>query len=105
MPFEAVNKGVRVRLRLTPGASADGFRGVAADQKGVAWLTATVTAVPEDGRANKALIRLLAKQWRIAKSSIQLTSGQTDRRKILLVEGDPATLLADLTRWLERQDP
>ena len=105
MPFEALNNGVRVRLRLTPGASADRFRGVAADEKGVAWLATTVTAVPEDGRANKALIRLLSKEWRVAKSSIQLTGGQTDPRKVLLFEGDPATLLADLSRWLERQDP
>jgi len=47
----------------------------------------------------------VVKKWRVAKSSIQLASSPTDRRKILLIEGDPLTLLADLSRWLERQDP
>jgi uncharacterized protein YggU (UPF0235/DUF167 family) len=61
VPFEAVNKGVRVRLRLTPSASADRFKGVVVGEKGIAWSTATVTAAPEDGRANKAMIRLLSK--------------------------------------------
>jgi uncharacterized protein YggU (UPF0235/DUF167 family) len=68
-------------------------------------LTATVTAIPEDGPANKALIRLLSKEWQVAKSSIQLTNGQANRRKILLIEGNPAALLVDLSRWIERQDP
>jgi len=51
------------------------------------------------------LIRLLSKEWQVAKSSIQLTSGQANRRKVLLIEGNPTTLLADLSRWIERQGP
>lgn len=92
-----------MRLRLTPKASSDRLKSVARDENGVAWLTATVTAVPEDGRANKALIRMLSKEWRIAKSSIQLVSGQTDRRKTLLVEGDTVALTGKLTDWLDRR--
>jgi uncharacterized protein YggU (UPF0235/DUF167 family) len=46
---------------------------------------------------------MLSKEWRIAKSSIQLVSGQTDRRKALLVEGDAVALMGKLTDWLDRQ--
>ena len=101
--FENAKDGVRARIRLTPGASANRIKDVAADQNGVAWLTATVTAPPEDGRANKALIRMLAKEWRVAKSGIEIVSGLTDRRKTVKIPGDATAVLASLTRWLERR--
>jgi uncharacterized protein len=101
MPFEGPPEGVKARLRLTPGASKDQIKGVATDENGVAWLTATVTAVPEGGLANKALIRMLAKEWRVAKSSIQLIAGQTNRRKTVLVTGDTAALTRKLADWLD----
>lgn len=100
--FEPAKDGVRARIRLTPGASADRIKQVAADQNGVAWLTATVTAPPEDGRANRALVRMLAKEWRVAKSGIEIISGLTDRRKTLRLEGDAAAVLATLSRWSRR---
>ena len=100
MPFETIPDGVRVRVRLTASASKDLVKGVAADENGVAWLTASVTTVPEDGRANKALVRLLSKEWRIAKSSIQLITGQTNRRKILLASGDPVEISRKLAGWI-----
>lgn len=101
MPFEKASDGVKARLRLTPGATIDRVKGVAIDENGVAWLTASVTAVPEDGRANKALIRMLSKEWRVAKSSIQLIAGQSSRRKTLLVTGDSTELSRDLAGWLK----
>jgi uncharacterized protein len=103
VPFEKTGEGVKARLRLTPGASRDVVKGVAADENGVAWLTASVTAVPENGRANKALIRLLSKEWRVAKSSIQVISGPADRRKTLLVAGDAAEISRKLADWLENR--
>jgi uncharacterized protein len=101
MPFECTPDGVKARIRLTPGAAKDWIKGVARDENGVAWLTASVTAVPEDGRANKALIRMLHKEWRVAKSSIQLISGRSSRRKTLLVTGDSSALSRNLAGWLK----
>ena len=103
MPFEAGPQGVRVRVRLSPGAARDRVSGVAADENGVAWLTASVTQPPENGRANKALIRLLSKEWRVAKSSIAVTNGRTNRRKILSVTGESGALSDKLAEWLGRQ--
>jgi len=42
-----------------------------------------VTEVPEKGKANAALIKLLAKKLGIAKTSITLVSGDTSRNKVL----------------------
>ncbi len=63
-------------------------------------LKARVTAVPEKGKANKALIALVAKSLGIAKSSIDLVSGDTSRKKILRIDGDPEDLIGKLERLL-----
>ncbi len=92
---------MRVRVRLTPRASADRLGGVRAEADGGVALKAAVTAPPEDGKANAALVALLAKAWRVPKSAICVVAGAADRRKILLVEGDPDRLLAILRGTLE----
>ena len=68
---------------------------------GGGWtIKATVTAVPEAGRANEALVRLLAKQWGVPRSSIAVVAGATDRSKILHVSGDPDDLFRRIGDWL-----
>jgi uncharacterized protein len=104
-PYEATPDGLRLRVRLTPNASRDGIGGVAPDAEQVAWLTATVTSAPENGRANKALIKMLAKSWKLPKSSIDIRSGATQRRKILLIAGDGTALAAQLKHWLTQHEP
>jgi len=96
-PFRIVAGGVRVALKVTPKASADRVRGVAVDPSGVTLLLVSVTVVPEDGRANKAVAEMLARRWRVPRSAIAVTQGAADRRKVLLVRADdPAALLARL---------
>ena len=60
---------------------------------GRAALAARVRAVPEKGKANKALIQLLAKAAGVAPSSVSLISGDTSRVKVLQVVGDPRRLI------------
>ncbi|MEK7820517.1 MAG: DUF167 family protein [Pseudomonadota bacterium] len=100
-PFTPTPQGVRVRVRLTPKASADRIDGVRADAAGGVALKVAVTAVPEDGRANAALIALLAKAWRVPKTAITLVAGAGNRNKTLLVAGDPQGLLPILLGALE----
>ncbi len=95
-PLSARPDGVRVAVRVTPGASGDGVRGVAVEADGRAYLAVRVTAAPEDGRANAAVVRLLAKRWRVPAGSIRVVGGATARRKVLHVDGPPAALLARL---------
>lgn len=60
-----------------------------------------VTAPPEDGKANAALIRLLAKSWKLSKSDLTIVLGMTDRRKTVEIAGDSGLLMRRLTDWLE----
>ncbi|MBT9370690.1 DUF167 domain-containing protein [Rhizobium sp. CSW-27] len=93
---------VRLAVRLTPNASRDGIEGLETAADGECWLKARVTAVPEDGKANKALIQLMAKALRLPKSSISLIAGETARKKILRIEGDPEDLMRRLDQLLAR---
>ena len=77
-----------LRIRLTPRASKDALGGIHLDEKGDEWLKATVTAVPEKGRANESLIALLSKKLKARKGAFTLRSGETDRNKIFTVETD-----------------
>jgi len=87
-----------------PKAAADRLKPAAADAQGRLRLSAAVTAPPENGKANAALIALLAKHLRCPKRAIQIASGETRREKTLIVSGDPAALekrLAPLLKFAE----
>lgn len=88
---------IRLPVKVTPKASADRIQGWAADEDGERVLKIAVTAVPEDGKANKAVIALLAKRLKLPKSAIEIASGHTARRKTLLIDGDEALLAQHLT--------
>lgn len=74
-------------VRLTPGAAREGVSGRWTDEKGAQWLGARVREVPEKGRANMALIGLLAKWLDWPRSAIYLESGDANRLKRLRIKG------------------
>lgn len=96
MPFSLHPQGLTVRIRLTPGARRTGFDGVMTGADGKAMLKVSVNAVPENGKANDALIAFLAKSWKVPKSSIVLLSGTTNRIKTLLIAGNSQALMERL---------
>lgn len=95
-PFRLHPKGATVNLRLTPGARAAGFHGLMDIGGGKTALKVSVNAAPEDGRANKALLLFLADSWELPKASLSLLSGETNRQKVVLAEGDGAALMKKL---------
>ena len=101
-PVAPVADGVKVQLRLTPKAARDRIDGIAAEADGGALLKVSVTTVPEDGKANAALVKLLSKEWRVPKSAISIVQGATDRRKVLHITGEPGDLLARLEEWMAK---
>jgi uncharacterized protein len=101
-PFAEAEGGLRVKIRLTPKASRDRVDGPAPEADGGAVLKVSVTAIPEDGKANVALIKLLSKEWRIPKTSIDIVQGATDRRKVLLITGDAHELRCRLDQWMAK---
>lgn len=52
-----------------------------------------VTAAPEGGKANAAVIKLLAKRWRVALGRFSVVSGVTARRKVVEIDGGDQELL------------
>lgn len=89
-----------VAVHLTPKASRASIEGIAEAPGGGHALRVKVTAAPEKGKANAALLKLLAKEWGVAPSRLNLVSGHKDRRKRVLLEGDPAQRMTKLQVWL-----
>lgn len=74
-------------VRLTPRSAKEDLGGVWRDEKGAAWVQACVRAVPEKGKANAALIALIAKRLDIPAKGIAIESGDTARLKRLRLTG------------------
>ena len=89
-------EGVRATLKVTPRAASSGVRGVEVDGTGQAYLAVRVTAPPETGKANAALIKLLARRWRIPQRDLEVISGAGARRKVLQIHGAPDALIPRL---------
>jgi len=93
--------GVAVRLRVTPRGGADRIEGLARDADGKGFLRLRVSAVAEKGRANEAVLKLLAKAWRLPRTALSVTAGETGRNKVVTVAGDAAALEARISAWLD----
>jgi uncharacterized protein YggU (UPF0235/DUF167 family) len=89
--WTAVADAVRLRLRVAPRARRNAVGGIAATADGPA-LKIAVTAPPEDGKANAAVIDLLARALGTAKSYLSVTAGAGAWTKTVRVAGDAATL-------------
>jgi uncharacterized protein YggU (UPF0235/DUF167 family) len=83
---------LKILVRLTPKARRTAFLGWSEDAEGRRVLKASVTAAPEKGKANAALIALLAGHWRIPKSAIRIEQGETSRTKTLILSQIPENI-------------
>ncbi len=95
-PWRAVAGGLLVVVRLTPKGGRDALDGVETMSDGRAVLRARVRAVPEDGKANDALCRLVAKAAGVSNSSVVLSAGHTSRVKTLTIAGGAAAIVEAL---------
>ncbi len=97
-----------LQVRLTPNASRDGIESWRVDAAGQSHLAARVRAIPEKGKANAALIALLAKQLAIPKRDIDVIRGATSRLKTVRIaaEGpEQARLVAQLEAFADERKP
>jgi uncharacterized protein len=86
-------ESTRLRLRVSPGASRAGVVG----RHGEAWKV-RVAAAPEGGRANEAVIRLLADTLSVPRDAVKLVSGHGGRDKVVELAGlGPAQIERRLT--------
>jgi uncharacterized protein (TIGR00251 family) len=72
----------RLRVRVSPGAARSGVVG----RYGDSWKL-RVAAVPERGRANDAVLDLLAETLDVPRSNVELVTGQAGRDKVVALRG------------------
>lgn len=83
-------RGALIRLRVVPRASRTGIGEVMGDM-----LKVRLQAPPVEGKANKALVKLLAKTLGVPARDIEITAGETGRNKQVLVAGATAPQVMD----------
>jgi uncharacterized protein len=96
VPWQVTPRGLRLHLRVTPNSGTDRIEGVEQRDDGNAVLRLRVAAVPDKGKANAAVVAVLAKALGVPKSAIALVAGDTARQKTLEIAGDGAALAARL---------
>ncbi|OHV73563.1 hypothetical protein LCM4576_16915 [Mesorhizobium sp. LCM 4576] len=91
-PFRQRDNGIDLFVRLTPKAALDRIDGIETAADGRSHRKARVRAVPENGAANAALERMMAKALGVPGSAVSVIAGGTARLKTLRVVGDAAEL-------------
>lgn len=74
-------------VRVTPKASRNEITGLYRAADGSVSLSVKVTAAPDKGQANAAVIKALAKAMMVSRSTFHLVKGQTDRNKTFEITG------------------
>lgn len=94
--LEAHPLGVVLNVKAHAGARTTGIRGVQAD-----CLQVSVTQAPEKGKANKAIIGVLAEGLSLKRAQIELLSGDSSPRKRFLVRDvELNALQSRLAEWI-----
>lgn len=101
--WRAGEGGFVLRVRVTPNASKDAIEGAGSDAAGETFLKVRVRAVPEKGRANVAVEKLIAKALGLPKSAVSVEKGETQRLKTISILGE-ADVEARLRDLLQQQE-
>lgn len=83
MDIHELQQQKTIRLRVTPKASRNALK-VEHDEHGIR-LRVYVTAVPENGKANKQVIKLVSKALGVGITKLEILQGATGKDKILKV--------------------
>lgn len=82
MPTHTDGADVMLRLKAVPGASRNAVGGLVGDR-----LKVRVAAPPEGGRANDAIVELLADRLEVRRSAIQIVVGLASPEKVARIVG------------------
>jgi len=78
--FKITGKDIVIKVKIIPGSSKNKIIGVYNNS-----LKITITAPPVEGKANKKCITYIAKCFDVAKSKIEIISGQTSKNKLIKI--------------------
>jgi len=84
-----------MNVHAQPGAKMPQLRGMHGDAVKIA-----VREAAQDGRANAALTRFIARSLSLSEADVELSSGLASRRKRVFLHGDVETLTDKLELWL-----
>lgn len=84
--FDDDNPPDTLQVKVTPKAKTERIKKEVLDD-GTVLYKIYVTAAPEDGKANNAVIKLLAKALDMPKSSFTILHGHTSRNKVIKIKG------------------
>ena len=90
---------MKLAVVVTPKAGRDKVVGFVDGPDGRRELSVHVAAVPEKGKATKAVCDLVAKQLKVPKSAVECTRGGASRHKQLEIDCDEATLSSWLAQY------
>jgi uncharacterized protein (TIGR00251 family) len=76
------DKKATIEIHLQPGAKRSEIVGFKRDV-----LYARVTALPQKGQANRALVELMAQTLKVPRSAIDIIRGQSSRSKVIAIRG------------------
>ncbi len=79
-------EGVTLKVKVKPKAKRSAILGVRGDA-----LLVSVTAPPERGKANQAVVELLARALTVPRSAITIIAGETHPEKVLKIQGISAS--------------
>jgi hypothetical protein len=88
--------GITLTIRVAPKSGRDAVAGWSRDGNNAPLLKVRVAAAPEDGRANDAVVALLAQRFAVPKKSVTILGGASARIKRVRIGGDPDALRAHL---------
>lgn len=91
LPYSLAKDGARLAVRVVPKAAASRILGVVEGESGPA-LKVAVHAPPVEGKANEALLRLLADALSLPRTALTLALGTARRQKLVHIGGEPARL-------------
>ncbi len=97
MPYRRTDDGLEVAVKVIPKAGRDAIVGTRMDAAGGRRLVVRVSAAPEKGKANAAVIALLAKALGVPKSAIAVVAGETAREKRLRIAAEDEDVIARLS--------
>lgn len=95
-PYKIIDQELFLYVKVTPSAASNRF-GKLITEQGQTWLKLYITAAPEGGKANKAIIDFLAKELRLTKSQICIVRGELHSHKILSISSPSRELLLDIS--------
>lgn len=88
---------VRLAVKVVPGSSNDTIVGLLGDR-----LKVRVASPPEGGKANRAVLSLLARHLRVRPADLAIAQGQSSSEKVVAISGlGIETVRLRLSTWLK----